>query len=153
MKKLLCIMLLAGLLTGCGSDKKTTTVCKGNINEMIAATVTIEATGEKTDVMKNHIVYDLSNYITEEMPIDTYWLEQIKLTNADYESLKGVSAKYNVEGKKVILDLELDYNKADLDELKKAGLITTDSDKKVVYVSLEQTIKEQEKGGLTCKEK
>lgn len=101
MKKLLSVMLLALLLTGCGGEEKTTTICKGNIDEMTAAEVTIEATGEK-----------------------------------------------------IILKIELDYGEADFDELKKAKLVTTtDSDKKIVYISLEETIKEQEKGGLTCKEK
>ena len=51
MKKLLSVMLLALLLTGCGGEEKTTTICKGNIDEMTAAEVTIEATGDKTDVI------------------------------------------------------------------------------------------------------
>ena len=103
--------------------------------------------------MKSHVVYDFSNYVMEEIPIDIYWLEQIKSMNANYDSLKGTSAKYSIEGEKIILDLELDYKEANLDELKKAGLITATSDKKVVYISLKQTIKEQENGGFTCKEK
>lgn len=154
MKKFLCLMMLTGLLTGCGeSGKKTTTVCKGNLDEITAATVEIKATGDKTDIMKSHVVYDFSNYISEEMPIDTYWLEQIKSMNVDYDSIKGASAKYSVDGNKIVLDIELDYSKADIDELKKAGLITSSEDKKVTYISLKQTINEQEKGGLTCKEK
>ncbi len=78
----------------------------------------------------------------------------MKSINVDYDSLKGGSAKYTVDGEKIILKIELDYGEADFDELKKAKLVTTtDSDKKIVYISLEETIKEQEKGGLTCKEK
>ena len=74
----------------------------------------------------------------------------MKSINVDYDSLKGGSAKYTVDGEKIILKIELDYGEADFDELKKAKLVTTtDSDK----ISLEETIKEQEKGGLTCKEK
>lgn len=54
----------------------------------------------------------------------------------------------------MVKKLFLKLNEADFDELKKAKLVTTtDSDKKIVYISLEETIKEQEKGGLTCKEK
>ena len=34
MKKLLSVMLLALLLTGCGGEEKTTTICKGNIDEI-----------------------------------------------------------------------------------------------------------------------
>ena len=89
----------------------------------------------------------------EEIPIDIYWLEQIKSMSTDYDSLKGTSAKYSIEGEKIILDLELDYKEANLDELKKAGLITATSDMKVIYIFLKQTIKEQENGGFTCKEK
>ena len=35
MKKLLSVMLLALLLTGCGGEEKTTTICKGNIDESL----------------------------------------------------------------------------------------------------------------------
>ena len=154
MKKLLSVMLLALLLTGCGGEEKTTTICKGNIDEMTAAEITIEATGDKTDVMKSTVTYDFTGYVTESPPIDTYWLPKVKSINVDYDSLKGGSAKYTVDGEKIILKIELDYGEADFDELKKAKLVTTtDSDKKIVYISLEETIKEQEKGGLTCKEK
>ena len=94
MKKLLSVMLLALLLTGCGGEEKTTTICKGNIDEMTAAEVTIEATGDKTDVMKSTVTYDFTGYVTESTPIDTYWLPKVKSINVDYDSLKGGSAKY-----------------------------------------------------------
>lgn len=89
MKKLLSVMLLALLLTGCGGEEKTTTICKGNIDEMTAAEVTIEATGDKTDVMKSTVTYDFTGYVTESTPIDTYWLPKVKSINVDYDSLKG----------------------------------------------------------------
>lgn len=153
MKKLLAIAMVALVLTGCGGEKKVTTVCKGNLDEMTGAVVTIESTGDKTDVMKSTVTYDLSGYVSESAPIDTFWLPRVKSINVDYDSLKGGSAKYSVDGDKIILEVELDYSKADFDELKKANLVTTDgSDKKIAYISLEETIKEQEKAGLTCKE-
>lgn len=152
MKKLLGVMLLALVLTGCGSkEEKSTTICKGNIDELTATEVTIEATDDKTDVMKSHVVYDLTSYVSEELPIDTYWLAQVKSINIDFNSLDGAKAKYSVDGEKIILDVEINYDEADFDQLKDAGLITTGKDGKVVYISLEQTIKEQEKAGLTCK--
>ena len=152
MKKLLSLALMTLLLTGCGAEDKTTTICKGNLDEITEATVTIEAEGDKTNVMKGTVVYDLSSMVSEDAPIDT-WLPILKSSNIDYNSLKGGKAEYKVDGNKITLDLELDYEKADFDELKKANLITTSEEGKVTYISLEQTIKEQEKTGLTCKEK
>ena len=93
MKKLLSVMLLALLLTGCGGEEKTTTICKGNIDEMTAAEVTIEATGDKTDVMKSTVTYDFTGYVTESTPIDTYWLPKVKSINVDYDSLMNESLK------------------------------------------------------------
>ena len=118
-KTILSVMSLALLLTGCGGEEKTTTICKGNIDEMTAAEVTIEATGDKTDVMKSTVTYDFTGYVTESTPIDTYWLPKVKSINVDYDSLKGGSAKYTVDGEKIILKIELDYGEADFDELKK----------------------------------
>lgn len=153
MKKLFSLMVLVLLLTGCSSDEKTTTICKGNIDELTTTNVTIESEGDKVSLMKHHLVYDLSGMVTDDLPIDSYWLPAIKSLNPDYSELKGGKAKYTVDGEKIYYDVEIDYNKADLDELKDAKLITTNKDGKVVFISLEETIKEQEKGGLTCKEK
>ena len=45
-----------------------------------------------------------------------------------------------------------DEDKADFDELLAAGVLTsTDESKKIVYVSLDETIKQQENSGLVCK--
>ena len=49
-------------------------------------------------------------------------------------------------------DGKIDYDKADFDELLAAGVLTsTDESKKIVYVSLDETIKQQENSGLVCK--
>ena len=82
----------------------------------------------------------------------SYWLPKVKSINVDYDSLKGGSAKYTVDGEKIILKIELDYGEADFDELKKAKLVTTtDSDKKIVYISLEEIIKNKKKVDLLVK--
>lgn len=154
MKKLLSVLMLALVLTGCGGSDKKTTVCKGNLDELTLAEVTIESDGDKTEKMKSRVTYDFSDYVTESEPIDTFWLPRVKSINVDYNSLKGGSAKYSVDGTKIYLDVEIDYSKSDFDELQKAGLVTsTDDDKEIVYISLEETIKEQEKAGLKCEEK
>ena len=44
----------------------------------------------------------------------------MKSINVDYDSLKGGSAKYTVDGEKIILKIELDYGEADFDELEKS---------------------------------
>ena len=102
---------------------------------MTAAEVTIEATGDKTDVMKSTVTYDFTGYVTESTPMILIGFLKWNLLMFDYDSLKGGSAKYTVDGEKIILKIELDYGEADFDELKKAKLVTTtDSDKKIVYI-------------------
>lgn len=152
MKKLFFVFLFAAMITGCGGSDKTTTICKGNIDQWTTNTTTIESSDDRVDVVKAEIVYDMSDYVTDSLTIE-YWESQLKSINVDYESLDGVTAKWDVDDTVITLNVEIDYTKADFDQLVDAGLITTSAgEDKVVYISLEQTIKEQENAGLTCKE-
>lgn len=152
MKKLFFVFLFATMITGCGGNEKTTTVCKGNIDELTTNTTTIESSDDQVEIMRAEVVYDVTDYVTDTFPIE-YWESQLKSINVDYDSLDGVTAKWDVDDTIITLNVEIDYTKADFDQLADAGVITTSGgEDEITYISLEQTIKEQENAGLTCKE-
>ena len=152
MKKLFFVFLFATMITGCGGSEKTTTVCKGNIDELTTNTTTIESSDDQVEIMRAEVVYDVTDYVTDTFPIE-YWESQLKSINVDYDSLDGVTAKWDVDDTIITLNVEIDYTKADFDQLGDAGVITTSGgEDEITYISLEQTIKEQENAGLTCKE-
>ena len=132
-------------------EDESLVICQGNLDEITTNTTTIEATNDKVNVMKAEVVYDVTNYVSDQYSID-YWLSQLKSINVDYNSLQGASASWDVNGTIITMNVEIDYNKADFDELLAAGVLTsTDESKKIVYVSLDETIKQQENSGLVCK--
>lgn len=132
-------------------EDKTLVICQGNIDELTTNTTTIEATNDKVNTMKAEVVYDVTDYISDQYPIE-YWESQLKSINVDYNSLQGASATWNVNGTIITLNIEINYDEADFDELLAAGVITsTEEGRKVIYVSLDETIKQQESSGLVCK--
>lgn len=133
------------------AEDESLVICQGNLDEITTNTTTIEATNDKVNVMKAEVVYDVTNYVSDQYSID-YWLSQLKSINVDYNSLQGASASWDVNGTIITMNVEIDYDKADFDELLAAGVLTsTDESKKIVYVSLDETIKQQENSGLVCK--
>lgn len=132
-------------------EDESLVICQGNLDEITTNTTTIEATNDKVNVMKAEVVYDVTNYVSDQYSID-YWLSQLKSINVDYNSLQGASSSWDVNGTIITMNVEIDYDKADFDELLAAGVLTsTDESKKIVYVSLDETIKQQENSGLVCK--
>ena len=132
-------------------EDESLVICQGNLDEITTNTTTIETTNDKVNVMKAEVVYDVTNYVSDQYSID-YWLSQLKSINVDYNSLQGASASWDVNGTIITMNVEIDYDKADFDELLAAGVLTsTDESKKIVYVSLDETIKQQENSGLVCK--
>lgn len=132
-------------------EDESLVICQGNLDEITTNTTTIEATNDKVNVMKAEVVYDVTNYVSDQYSID-YWLSQLKSINVDYNSLQGASASWDVNGTIITMNVEIDYDKVDFDELLAAGVLTsTDESKKIVYVSLDETIKQQENSGLVCK--
>ncbi|MFQ6792725.1 DUF1307 domain-containing protein [Thomasclavelia sp.] len=151
MKKLLGMLMLALVVTGCsGGGEKTTTVCKGNIDELTTNTTTIEATDDKVSTMKATIEYDVTSLVSDTTTIE-YLESYVKSMNVDYGSLDGVTAKYTTEGTIITLEVEINYEEADMEQLADAGVITSTDGKEIAYISLDETIKEQEAAGLTCK--
>lgn len=156
MKKILGIMMVALLLTGCGGEE-TTTVCKGNIDELTEIAVTLEAKGDKAQKMSGTYTYNFAQYVEAGATIDEC-LELIKSMNFDFNSVDGLKGNYKADGNNVILDIEIDYEKADIDDLIKAGLVESTGDKKPTFISLKETVTNLEKATqkgdkITCKEK
>ena len=132
-------------------EDKSLVICQGNIDEITTNTTTIEATDDKVNVMKAKVEYDVTDYVSDQYTID-YWKSQLQSINVDYNSLQGASATWDVNGTIITMNVEIDYDKADFDELAAAGVLTSSEDgKKIAYVSLEQTIQNQENSGLVCK--
>ena len=69
MKKLFFVFLFATMITGCGGSEKTTTVCKGNIDELTTNTTTIESSDDQVEIMRAEVVYDVTGYVTDTFPI------------------------------------------------------------------------------------
>lgn len=152
MKKVLGLLTLGLLLTGCSNNKETTTICKGSLDEITDSIVTIQAKGDETTKMTNKVTYDFTNYISDQTPI-TYYEDLVKEDNDELNDLKGVKANYKIEGTKITLTVTVDYKKADFKQLADAKLIVQGTEGEVKYISLKQTIAQQTKAGLTCKEK
>ncbi len=176
MKKLLGMLMLALVITGCSSgieknltkkdvseektteepvtkkdtSNKTTTICKGNIDELTTNTTTIEAANDKVSTMEAVIEYDVTSLIDENTTIE-YLESYVKSINIDYGSLDGVTAEYVTRGTIITLYVEINYEEADMNQLADAGVITSTDGNKVAYISLDETIKEQEAAGLTCR--
>lgn len=132
-------------------EDESLVICQGNIDEITTNTTTIEATDDKVNVMKAKVEYDVTDYVSDQYTID-YWKSQLQSINVDYNSLQGASATWDVNGTIITMNVEIDYDKADFDELAAAGVLTSSEDgKKIAYVSLEQTIQNQENSGLVCK--
>lgn len=54
-------------------EDESLVICQGNLDEITTNTTTIEATNDKVNVMKAEVVYDVTNYVSDQYSID-YWL-------------------------------------------------------------------------------
>mgnify|MGYP000271929918 CR=1 FL=1 len=84
-----------------------------------------------------------------------YWYKDyIKNSNKFYKDINGVKASLKVKGNKVIYTVDIQYDSDYMKDLVEAGLVSTNgSYKDIEYISLQDTLKNQENAGLTCKEK
>ena len=80
--------------------------------------------------------------------------DYIKNSNKFYKDINGVKASLKVKGNKVIYTVDIQYDSDYMKDLVEAGLVSTNgSYKDIEYISLQDTLKNQENAGLTCKEK
>ncbi|QIK68775.1 DUF1307 domain-containing protein [Erysipelothrix sp. HDW6C] len=79
-------------------------------------------------------------------------MEQADVELEKASALKGVTASIErIDDTKIYDIAEMDLEIADLQELSKAGLLQLDTDQKVAYISLTQSIANIKTMGFTCK--
>ena len=77
-----------------------------------------------------------------------------KLDMITTEEVEVISSDEKVKGNKVIYTVDIQYDSDYMKDLVEAGLVSTNgSYKDIEYISLQDTLKNQENAGLTCKEK
>ena len=115
--------------------------------------VEIISSDEKVKETKTQVTYDYSDYVSDMYPI-SYYKDYIKNSNKFYKDINGVKASLKVKGNKVIYTVDIQYDSDYMKDLVEAGLVSTNgSYKDIEYISLQDTLKNQENAGLTCKEK
>ncbi|MDD8048654.1 MAG: DUF1307 domain-containing protein [Thomasclavelia sp.] len=157
MKKIKSLLVMAVallVLVGCGSssvEKTTTTATLTTTSSGIPATevMTIKAEDDKVMSQSNLLTYKLAGTSYETLADQT--LEQIKSGLTAYASCKGVTIDSKVEGTNIIVTVTINYKKADLSELKTAGLVTSTTGEDVDYISLKETKKALKQQGYTIK--
>ena len=150
MKKIFGVLLCALMLSGCGGTNEVTTVCKGDLDMVTNGEVVIVSEDDKVNTMTTTVKYDYSDYVTDSAPI-SYYEDYIKDNSPDYESLKGVTSKMTTKDDVITFKIEIDFDEAEIDKLADEGILSGSSEG-VDYISLKETVSNQEKGGLTCKE-
>lgn len=149
MKKLLVVCLSGMMLfAGCSAKEEIKqTVCTGDANG-VKITTSLDHEGDKIlkQVNTNVIVYtDLGSDITKAD------LEPLaKEASAAYSGIKGVSYEYTLGDTEMTETTTIDYTAADFTELMSVGIIF-ESDEKIDFISLEETVKANEELGITCK--
>lgn len=155
MKKLLGLLLCGLVLTGCSGAKETTTVCQGDLGKVnnisVSQTADIEAEGDTVKKMTTVATYDFTDVLSDYYTMED--AESMIKENVNYDSLKGVTTKFETKDNTVILTVTVDYDKADMSALESAGLITSENGKTPDFVSLEKTVDGFKDEGATCKEK
>ena len=135
---IILIILVGGLVFYLTSHLTKTTICKGKLDMITTEEVEVISGDEKVKETKTQVTYDYSDYVSDMYPI-SYYKDYIKNSNKFYKDINGVNIQY-----------DSDYMK----DLVEAGLVSNNgSYKDIEYISLQDTLKNQENAGLTCKEK
>ena len=150
---IILIILVGGLVFYLTSHLTKTTICKGKLDMITTEEVKIISSDEKVKETKTQVTYDYSDYVSDMYPI-SYCKDYIKNSNKFYKDINGVKASLKVKGNKVIYTVDIQYDSDYMKDLVEAGLVSTNgSYKDIEYISLQDTLKNQENAGLTCKEK
>ena len=129
------------------------TICKGKLDMITTEEVEVISSDEKVKETKTQVTYDYSDYVSDMYPI-SYYKDYIKNSNKFYKDINGVKASLKVKGNKVIYTVDIQYDSDYMKDLVEAELVSTNgSYKDIEYISLQDTLKNQENAGLTCKEK
>ena len=150
---IILIILVGGLVFYLTSHLTKTTICKGKLDMITDEEVEVISSDDKVKETKTKVIYDYTDYVSESYPI-SYYKDYIKNSNTFYKNVKGVKTSLKVEGNKVIYTVDIQYDSDYMKDLVEAGLVITNgSYKDIEYISLQDTLKNQENAGLTCKEK
>lgn len=150
---IILIILVGGLVFYLTSHLTKTTICKGKLDMITDEEVEVISSDDKVKETKTKVIYDYTDYVSESYPI-SYYKDYIKNSNTFYKNVKGVKTSLKVEGNKVIYTVDIQYDSDYMKDLVEAGLVSTNgSYKDIEYISLQDTLKNQENAGLTCKEK
>lgn len=150
---IILIILVGGLVFYLTSHLTKTTICKGKLDMITTEEVEVISSDEKVKETKTQVTYDYSDYVSDMYPI-SYYKDYIKNSNKFYKDINGVKASLKVKGNKVIYTVDIQYDSDYMKDLVEAGLVSTNgSYKDIEYISLQDTLKNQENAGLTCKEK
>ena len=137
---IILIILVGGLVFYLTSHLTKTTICKGKLDMITTEEVEVISSDEKVKETKTQVTY--------------YYKDYIKNSNKFYKDINGVKASLKVKGNKVIYTVDIQYDSDYMKDLVEAGLVSTNgSYKDIEYISLQDTLKNQENAGLTCKEK
>ena len=132
-------------------DLEITKYQKGKDKIVEGATYAVYEEG--SEETKTQVTYDYSDYVSDTYSI-SYYKNYIKNSNSFYKGVNGVKATIKVKGNKVIYTVDIQYDNKYMKDLVDAGLVSTNgSYKDIEYISLQDTLKNQENAGLTCKEK
>lgn len=150
---IILIILVGGLVFYLTSHLTKTTICKGKLDMITTEEVEVISSDEKVKETKTQVTYDYSDYVSDTYSI-SYYKNYIKNSNSFYKGVNGVKATIKVKGNKVIYTVDIQYDNKYMKDLVDAGLVSTNgSYKDIEYISLQDTLKNQENAGLTCKEK
>ena len=153
--KLLLCMTLVLALTGCGKEQSATYELKQDAAGMsLTDTQVITAKGDKVITMKEVSIISFPDMSEEEIALNAESYDGIygaMLANVP----EGVTANYGLDGSVYKVEINMNYEEADLQELIDAGLVMVTSDQKgqkIAYISFKQTCEGLEAMGYTLVE-
>lgn len=149
MKKLLVVCLSGMLmLAGCSAKEEVKqTVCTGDLNG-VKVTTTLDHEGDKVLKQVNTNVIEYSLFGEGVVAADVEPIAQE--ASAVYAGLKGVTYEYTLGDTQLTETTTIDYTVADFKELMTAEIVV-ESDEKIDFISLEETVKGSAAQGITCK--
>lgn len=157
MRKQLGIFLCGILLCGCSTSKDKSIICNGDVNGAQVTSI-LKSKGdevykeiyeERTDISKigyNSMEFDESQKQEVLRLVSTRKYDVSKLQNVD-----GVKLQTMLEGNDFVLTLEINYEEADQEILKKLHFI--EGSQLNMGISLEKTMENNMQIGLQCNEK
>lgn len=140
--KIISVVCLTGVLVACGgSDKTESVTCKKDELKM-----KLTYSGKKVVAQEETGVINFKERGLTEKEAKSF-ADKMK---EPYKGINGVKMSYDIKDEKLTITLAVDYEKADIDELVKAKLVSASS-KGADYIGVEETKKALKTQGYSCK--